>query len=359
MNGLQRILTALKREEPDRVPIWELIINEPVIKALHGDISYEDFVEKEDLDGITAMTDSKKKWIDSNTYYNEWGMLLRVEPSGLSYIIEGPIKTEKDLDNYKPPDPEAPWRLNSLKRIIDRFKGKKAIIFLGHGAFEYSWSLLGGMDKLFINYIKNPGFVKRISEVTWSYQSKLLENVCRAGVDILLTGDDFAGKMGPLMSPNHFRKFILPYLKKAVDIAKKYDIPFIKHTDGNIWKIIDMIVNSGINGLHPIEPLAGMNIGEVKEKYSDKICLVGNVDCSELLPNGTKQDIIEAVKETIAKASPGGGHIITSSNSIHPAVKPENYKYMIEAVRKYGRYPLDSKMVEEYRKKNYINRFIK
>jgi len=353
------MLTALKREEPDRVPIWELMINESVIKELYVDISYEDFVEKEDLDGITVMTDSKKKWVDSNTYYNKWGMLWRVEPSGLSYIIEGPIKTEKHLKNYTPPDPYASWRLNSLKRSVQRFIGEKAIVFLGHGAFEYSWYLLGGMDKLLINYIKNPGFVKRLSEIAWDYQIKLLESVCKVGVDIILTGDDFAGTMGPLMSPNHFEEFILPYLKKAVDIAKKYNLPFIKHTDGNIWKIIDMIVDSGIDALHPIEPLAGMDIGEVKEKYGDRICLVGNVDCSELLPNGTKEDVIEAVKETISKASPGGGHIITSSSSIHPAVKPENYKYMIDAVKKYGKYPLDPKMVEKYRNKNYINRYIK
>ena len=46
MNGLERMMTAIRREEPDRVPIWELIVNEPVIKALYGDISYEDFVEE-------------------------------------------------------------------------------------------------------------------------------------------------------------------------------------------------------------------------------------------------------------------------------------------------------------------------
>jgi uroporphyrinogen decarboxylase len=246
-----------------------------------------------------------------------------------------------------------------LKEIVKRFKGDKAIIFLGHEVFEFSSYLLGGMDNLFPKYITDPEFVKRLSEIVWSYQSKILENAAKEGVDILLTGDDYAGHRGPLMSPIHFEEFVFPYLRKAVGVAKKYNLPFIKHTDGNLWKIIDMIVNAGIDALHPIEPLAGMDIGEIKEKYGHKIVVVGNVDCSHVLPRGNKEEIVEAVKETIAKASPGGGHILSSSNSIHPGVKPENYKYMLEAARDYGQYPLDTKMVGKYKKKNYITRFRK
>jgi uroporphyrinogen decarboxylase len=65
------------------------------------------------------------------------------------------------------------------------------------------------------------------------------------------------------------------------------------------------------------------------------------------------------VKETIAKASPGGGHILASSNSIHPAVKPENYLAMVEAARKYGNYPIDPNLVAEYRTRHYIQRYIR
>jgi len=181
--------------------------------------------------------------------------------------------------------------------------------------------------------------------------------MAQAGVDILLTGDDYAGMTGALMSPRHFREFVLPYLQKAVDIAHQHGLPFIKHSDGNLWKILDMIVDTGIDGLHPNEPMAGMDIREVKEKYGHRIAVVGNVDCSMLLPSGTEEQVIEAVKETIAKASVGGGHILSSSNSIHPAVKPENYRAMVSAAREHGRYPLDSSMVRKYRCRDYIARF--
>ncbi|MCK4376458.1 MAG: hypothetical protein KAX19_14065, partial [Candidatus Brocadiae bacterium] len=138
-----------------------------------------------------------------------------------------------------------------------------------------------------------------------------------------------------------------------VQVARAAGLPFMKRTDGCLWPILDMIVETGIDVLDPIEPVAGMDIGRVKEAYGDRIALAGNVDCSHVLPHGTLEDVVEAVKETLAKGGVGGGLILASSNSIHPAVKPENYRVMVEAAREHGRYPLDPDMVEQYRRKDY------
>lgn len=357
MTGHERMMLALMRKEPDRVPMWELIIDPPVIKALYGDISYAYFVEKEDLDGITCLEDQKRKDLGGSVYRDEWGIIWKIEPSGLSYPLEGPIKSERDLDKYRPPDPDASWRLTTLKKYVKRFKGKKAIIFLGHETFEFSHYLMGGMDKLFMNYVLKPAMVKRLSETISEYKCKVLENAAKVGADALLTGDDYAGRKGSFISPMHFSQFVQLYLQRAVNVAKQNNVPFIKHTDGNLREILDMIIDTGIDALDPIEPMAGMDIGQIKEKYGKRICLIGNVDCTEVLPHGTKGDVEEAVKETIAKASGGGGHILASSNSIHPAVKPENYKTMIDTAKKHGVYPLDPEMVRKYKTHNYISKF--
>jgi uroporphyrinogen decarboxylase len=357
MTGYERTMLALMRQEPDRVPVWELIIDEPVIKALYGDISYADFVEKEDLDGITCPEDQKTKDLSGDVYRDEWRIVWKIEPSGLSYPVEGPIKSERDLDKYRPPDPDAPWRLRTLEEYVKRFKENKAIVFLGHETFEFSHYLMGGMDKLFMNYVLKPALVKRLSEMISQYKCKVLENAAKVGADALLTGDDYAGRKGSFMSPTHFRQFVQPYLKRAVNIAKQNNLPFIKHTDGNLKEILDMIIDTGIDALDPIEPMAGMDIGQIKERYGERICVMGNVDCTEILPRGAKEDVEEAVKETIAKASGGGGHVLASSNSIHPAVKPENYNTMIDTARKHGVYPLDPEMVKRYKTHNYITKF--
>ena len=112
------------------------------------------------------------------------------------------------------------------------------------------------------------------------------------------------------------------------------------HTDGNIWKIFDLIIETGIDGIHPIDPMADMDLGEAKAKYGKKICLMGNVNCGSTLSWGTIEEVRQEVKDCIRKAGYGGGYICASSNSIHSGVKPENYVAMVKAIREYGRYPL-------------------
>ena len=358
MNCYERFMTALKRKEPDMIPIWELIINRPVIEKLYGNISFLNFIEKKDLDGFTIFEDSKKELISGITYKDEWNIVWKLEPNGIFYPFDGPIKTPKDLKNYSLPDADSEYLYKSLKNAVKKFKGKKAIVFISHETFEYSHYLLGGMDKLFINYIIAPDFVKELAEMVWKYKSRAIKNALEVGADVIVVGDDYAGKTSPMMSPEHFREFVLPYLKKAVNLTHEKGSYLIKHTDGNIWKILDDIIGTGIDVLDPIEPIAGMDIGKVKEKYGNRVALAGNIDCTMLLPMGTKEEVEEAVKETIAKAAPGGGYIMASSNSIHPGVNPENYKVMVETTKKYGKYPIDKGLIKEYKDKNYIKRFI-
>jgi len=133
-------------------------------------------------------------------------------------------------------------------------------------------------------------------------------------------------------------------------------VPFVKHTDGNVWRILDLLVEAGIDALHPIEPAAGMRIDEVKRRYGDRIAVIGNVDCSIVLPLLSEHDVVEVVKETIAKAAPGGGFVLSSSNSIHPGVKPENFLAMVKAAREYGRYPILEEFAREYSTKDFYAR---
>jgi uroporphyrinogen decarboxylase len=101
-----------------------------------------------------------------------------------------------------------------------------------------------------------------------------------------------------------------------------------------------MVVDSGIDCLDPIDPVAGMDIGAVKAKYGHRIAIKGNVNCAQTLTFGSIADVIAETKEAIRKAAPGGGYILSSGNSIHSAVKPENYLAMLHTLRMYGGYPL-------------------
>ncbi|MCS7224850.1 MAG: hypothetical protein NZ959_09890 [Armatimonadetes bacterium] len=377
MTGRDRFMTALLRQgEPDRVPLWELIIDEPTLSAF-GATCLEEFVEQEDLDAITIFEDMKLQPLtpteEKELYWrgrpiitgtrqlvrDEWGIVWGItEEVQHPYPVEGPIKEPADIKHYTPPNPDDDHRLATLRSAVQRFKGKKAIVFLTHDVFEFSHYLRGGMENLLIDYIDRPSFVHELAEIVIDYKVRLMKRAIAEGADAIVAGDDYANAHGPVMSPEQFRQFILPYLAQSVQAAHDTNTPYIKHTDGNIWSLLPMMVEAGIDAIDPIEPAAGMDIGEVKRAYGDRLCLVGNVDCSFVLTFGTEEDVAEAVKETIAKASPNGGHILASSNSIHPGVLPRNYRVMVDTAKEFGRYPIDPELIQSYAHKNYISKYI-
>lgn len=331
-----------------------------------------EFSEREDLDAFTVFEDVPQEKLTAaqvralgareadaaatGTAFtrDHWGILWGCPPGGIVYPAGGPIRTAADLKTFRPPDPTDPARLVTLRKAVQRFKGRRAVVFLTHDGFEWPHYLRGGMEALFEDYVEDPDTADRVAELGADYKIRLMEAAIRAGADAVVSGDDYASANGLLMSPKHFRRFVLPHLKRSVEAAHRLGVPYIKHTDGDLKPILDDLVGAGIDALDPIEPAAGMDIGWMKQRYGDRLALVGNVDCSFVLPFGTEQDVEEAVKETIAKASPGGGHVLASSNTIHPAVKPANYRRMVETARRWGRYPIDPALIRDYGRKEYI-----
>ena len=339
MNSYQRVMAALERKQPDRVPIVEWSISHKVIQALNPAARDQTDIEAMlDLDGVSTVAHFDR--IAENpdgTYVDEWGVLYKATPEEVDHPIRGPIQSMEDLGKYVPPDPDAPQRLGKLPELVARFKGKKAIFFRHRAAFMWS-VFLNGFENLLANFLLQPEFAHRLMDMVLEANIRVARNAVRAGADAIAIADDYAGNDSPFFSPAAFREFVLPRLQRMVDVIHEEGAKVVKHSDGNLWPILDGIVDTGIDALNPMEPIAGMDIGLVKQKYGKRVCLIGNVDCAYILSEASPEEVEEAVKECIRKAAPGGGHIMSSSNAIHSAVKPENYRTMVEATKKYGRY---------------------
>lgn len=171
---------------------------------------------------------------------------------------------------------------------------------------------------------------------------KFVEKYAQMGVDCIFDGEDLAGNNGPLISSADYMHFYAPRFKQLSDVIHQNDMFYLRHTDGNIMQFADeFLLQSGFDGYQSIDPSAGMDLKLIKEKYGEKITLMGNVDCGKALHLGTKDDVIKDTLRVIKTASSGGGHIISSSNTIHSSVPTANYMQMLETVRKFGSYPID------------------
>jgi uroporphyrinogen decarboxylase len=342
VNSAERVFTALKGETPDQVPILEWFVHPRVYQALMPGASWPDFVEEAGLDAISALFlyegTFKETPIGPKTVVNEWGVTLGITDEHKA-PIDGPIKSLKDARGYTPPDPSAPHRLGNLPAYVQRFKGKKAVIWCQRAEFMWAADLMR-LDNLLVSFIENKKLAHEVLDIVNEFAIALARRAVRAGADIIMLGDDYAYNSGPMMSPKVFKEFIQPRLARAVQAVKEEGAFCVKHSDGNLWPILDMIVDTGVDAINPLEPVAGMDIAEVKKKYGQRVCLIGNIDCGDLLSHAPVEKVVNTVKETIRSAAPGGGYILSSSNTIHSSVKPENYQAMIVAAHQYGTYPL-------------------
>jgi uroporphyrinogen decarboxylase len=361
MTGRERILTALELGQADRVPHFELAYNEPSIIGIAKHFTDELppdkpatemtpeellmifqalglIIEELDVDGMTARVLEQGEEIGDDSFKDSWGIVYKRNPFGLAFPMEGPIKSASDLKGFKPPRFDPDVDLMMLNMVKGRFGDEKAILFSTHDCFRLSWGLRGGLENLLIDYIDNPQLAHDLARMSVEYHKEIVASVLEAGADAVIFEDDLAFNTNTLMSPAQFDEFIGPYLKELVDVAHEKGGKALKHTDGNLWPILDRFVDIGLDGIHPLQPQGGMDLKKVKQHCGDKICLLGNIDCGELLPNGTEEEVEQAVKQAIEDAGPGGGYIISSSNTIHPGCKPENYIAMVRAAHKYGKY---------------------
>jgi uroporphyrinogen decarboxylase len=314
MTSRERVACALARGSPDRLPVMEMAVDWRVVSGL-GYRDLFDMVEGLDLDAVPA--DQVQYLLGLMrilrpllaTYRDEWGVRRRFTSELLPVPVGHPIRDERDLAACRPPDP----RRNPILRAIAHAKrraGDRAILATARCDFAASWYLCG-MENLLESYIIRPGFALRLASLVSDYAVGLLGHMVAAGADVIVLTDDYAHKSGPLMSPAQFRRFVLPSLQRAVARVKELGAFCIKHSDGDIRQLLEPIVDTGVDAVGPLEPAAGM----------------------DLLSRGTAEEVRSSVRSLIRRVSGGGGHILSSGNTISSAVQPGNFRAMIEAAR--------------------------
>jgi len=340
MEPRERVLEALQGGLPDRLPVMETIVDWKVQRAL-GYGEYFDLVEGLDLDAVSVSQrlyhPDHIRWLsrEERTLLDPWGAVWRLTEEVWPTPLKGPVRGPGDLEGFRAPDPRQDPVLECVREAAARYKGKRAIIMMARAVFVSSWNLVG-MENLLVAYHTDPAFVDKLARLVVDYNKQLHRLVVEAGVDVIILGDDYAHKTATLMSPEHFRRFILPGFREVVANIRACGALCVKHSDGNIWAVLDDIVGCGVEGVGPLEPGASMDLAEVKRRYP-KLCVVGNVDV-DLLCRGCVEEVRQATRELIERVSPGGRHILSSGNSITAAVRPENFRAMVETAREIGRY---------------------
>jgi uroporphyrinogen decarboxylase len=192
-----------------------------------------------------------------------------------------------------------------------------------------------GFEHFFYSLYDDRELVKELIERRTQWFIDICRYVQELGADYVVMGDDVAFKGKTFVSPDDFKELAIPHYKRIVDAL---DIPVFWHSDGFIEPLIDLAIEAEIKGLHAIEPVAGNDLGRIKEKYGDKLVLLGNVDCVTVLTTTSLDLVREDVDRCMRQAKKGGGYMLASSNSLHGSCTLEAVKEMYRYGAEVGRY---------------------
>jgi len=350
MTPKERALAALYLEESDVVPIFEAWTSQLIVEHMLGReyrnvFDLIDFCKKLQLDFIdvsnTSPRNFKPTYLQENIYVDEFGRIFEFRSDTKTDWYKGPWF--KDIESYldfEYPDPLSMGRFDNIELAVREAGECYAVAGeIDWGIFERSWTPIG-MERFLKAIYTQPSAVRKIIDRSLKFNLELAKSIADTGVDVVLSGDDLADNHGPFLSPSVFKDFFFEPLKNLVQSVRKRGVPLILHTDGNIYPILSLLIDAGIDALHPLQPQV-IDIRNFKETYGNRICLMGNVDISTVLPFGTPQDVGKAVRTCIQAAGPGGGYILSSSNSLHEAIPLDNVISMVEAAKKFGRHPIN------------------
>lgn len=363
MNAKQRVRAAMRGEMPDRVPVF------PVITDMHTTYMYdiplwqtaafprlkydllEMAVREYGFDGFEAPP--------GIPYMQDRKLCVRVE-SGKRFLYEdGLKKAELSDDNYPilvdpPKQPliedvrQAESRkyqkieamrksgyISEVARLVKRF-GDDAYISSHAAGFTMNGLVnLRGSEQAMIDLYEEPELVHALFDNLCSEAVEIGKAIVDAGADCIYIGDAFSSCS--LISPSQYKEFCLPYYKRFVQEMKPYGIDIYMHICGNSSPLFEMMAESGVNAIEPLDPLGGVTVADAKARVGKRVTLKGGVNTLTLV-NGSVEEVVEETKKCLNEGMEGGRFLLGSGDDIPRFAKRENILAMVETVHKYGVY---------------------
>ncbi|MBD3180764.1 hypothetical protein GF312_00630 [Candidatus Poribacteria bacterium] len=355
MTPRERVLTALNRKEPDRVPVSFSLCPSQMerFRKETGATSPSEYFGFGTRGVGLARTKLKTDFSEYTSDYpegtrvDEWGIGWVKTPTSFHFEhIQHPLAkatTVKEIEEYPFPDLDADYRYEGLAERVKKIKEQDyavtaSAMAVGGTVFWPPYKLRG-MEQLLVDFMINPEIANAMLDAVTDRISVMAKRYAEADVDILNMADDLGTQLAPIISLDLFKKYIKDRLGKVIKSAKdvKPDILVFFHSDGHIQEFIPDLIEIGVDILNPVQPEC-MDPAEIKEKYGHKLALWGTIGTQTTLPFGTPEDVRQVVKDRMETVGKGGGFLIAPTHVIEPEVPWENIMAFIDAVEEFGYY---------------------
>lgn len=347
MTPRERVLRAVQRQKPDRVP-KEMAFTPAVYERFVRETGHTDPAEYFDIEVRYVGFRPPKQLPDFSEY------LARM-PEGTQIVSEYgtghlpgnfyhfaryvfPLQhatSIRELERYPWPDFTPSYRHEHLEAEVRAWHEKGYFVagWVGH-IFETAWQIIG-FERIFEDFLHNPEFVEWLLDRITEDNCFKARRLAQAGVDLVQFGDDVGMQHRLMMHPDLWRRFLKPRLAREIAAAREVrpDIPVWYHSDGNISDIIEDLIEVGVTVLNPVQPEC-IDLDWLKNRFGDRLAFWGTIGTQTVMPFGTPQDVKRAVREMIERFAPG--LVLAPTHVIEPDVPWENILAFFEAVDTYG-----------------------
>lgn len=344
-----RVMKALSFETPDRVPRYDCFWGEfaemcrqeldiPADSTLEDYFGVDVCVVAADETPFPSLAREISKDGVATISQNGWGTIVRHREGAFFHeVIKQGISGDVDPEKLVFEAPELDSRYTGFMEVIDRERPKRCV-FAKIGGPYLRTAFMRGQEDFLIDMVTDPGYAKALIDRVADHLLSIGEESLRRG-GLKDTGiwifDDMGNNRGPMMSPAVFENLFAPAYKRLVAGLKSFGARKVcLHSDGNIEPILDMLVDAGIDGLHPVEPRAGLSMVRLRERYGGKLALMGGMCNSQILPDGPEEQIVEHAREIVDLARSGG--VVIGSHSIGPDISVKHYLAYDRVVRTEG-----------------------
>ncbi len=351
--NFERIKTAMRHEEPDRVPLVEAVVGYEIQSQFLGktvtdaDIQGQvEFWAKAGYDHLpltVGMMNPGEITKESSIVGVVQKALRKSRGADTEEIIPwkieegGVISSPEDYDQF-PWEEAAKLDFQKFHEVQPYLPEGMRIIATSGKIFTLTWMLLGFQNFCMSLYLQDALVAKvfqKVGEIQIAGVKRLLEIPKVGGVWIV---DDLSYGSGPMIDPKFFRKYVFPWYEEIAAVCRRKGLLLFFHSDGNIWPILDDLIAVGFQALHPIDPSC-MDIRQVKEKVGKRVGILGNIDV-DLLARGRPEEVRALVQKRLREIAPGGGYGLGSGNSVPNWARFENFQAMRETALQFGKYPI-------------------
>lgn len=340
MTPRERWLAVLSRQKPDRVPMdyWG---TEETTALLRRHLSCRTGREALARLHVDFVVKAEPIYVGPKLgrLTDEFGCRYRMSrygPGSYKECISHPLAAFRSVDEieagYAWPNPDW-WDYRQIRHQVRPYRDYP--IRGGRSEPFLVYKKLRGEEQAFIDLIENPEIVHyclgKLFDLAYENTIRIYEQI-PGQVMLTYVAEDMGGQTDLLFSPAHIREFLLPGMKRMIDLAHQAGAFVFHHNDGNCRRIIPDMIEAGIDILNPIQwRSTGMDRRELKREFGDKVVFHGGMDNQQTLPFGTPEQVRQEVLENLEILGRGGGYILAPCHNIQPITPIENILAMYEA----------------------------